>query len=180
MTRILIVEGNSPSLLAQGVAPAARPFVRTFGSLAPDLILRHAAPYDRPLTRADLDADGVVFTGSGDSWSADAPQAAPQRAAMRAAFDAGLPVWGSCNGLHLATVVLGGAVGPSPNGQEAGWARDIRIRQPHPMLAQRQDGFAAPCIHRDEVRRAPSGACVLAGNSHSAVQAMACVTGGGS
>ena len=74
-------------------------------------------PYEGILNADDFaGVDGVVFTGSGVSWSTDAPEAACQRAAMELAFDAGLPSWGSCNGMQLAAVVLGGQVAASPNG----------------------------------------------------------------
>jgi GMP synthase (glutamine-hydrolysing) len=125
--------------------------------------------------------DGVIFTGSGETWATDAPEAAPQRAAMELAFGTGLPVWGSCNGLQLAAVVLGGAVGAAPNGVEIGLARDIQLTdagRSHPAMAGRLPGFAVPCIHRDEVQRLPTGAQLLASNAHSPVQAMAYAKGG--
>ncbi len=131
-------------------------------------------PYDGE-TAADLSRyDGVVFTGSSVSWNTDDEQAAPLAAVMQEAFGHGLPVFGSCNGMQLAASVLGGSSDASPNGREDGLARDIRLTgagAAHPMLAGRADGYAALCTHRDEVRRVPDGATVLAGNGHSAVQA---------
>ena len=41
------------------------------------------------------------------------------------------------------------------------------------MLAGREDGYAVPCVYRDEVTVLPDGAVVLARNAHSPVQAMA-------
>lgn len=181
MTTILILEGNTPRANAAGNVASAS-FTATLLGLDPDLHLRLAAPYAGRLNPGLFDqADGVVFTGSGEAWATNAPEAAPQRAAMQAAFATGLPVWGSCNGLQLAAVVLGGAVGASPKGSEIGMARDTRLTnagRAHPMMAGRADGFAVPCIHRDEVQRLPEGAVLLAGNAHSPVQAMAYQTGG--
>jgi GMP synthase (glutamine-hydrolysing) len=138
------------------------------------------APYKTPLEEVG-EVDGIILTGSGVNWSVDAPEAASLRDAMVPVLDAGVPIWGSCNGLQLAAVVLGGAVGASPNGQELGLARDMILTEAgadHAMMAGRAKGFAVPCLHRDEVQRLPDGAVLLAGNAHSPVQAMAYEQGG--
>lgn len=176
MPTILIVEATPAALIAQGRFDFAACFRPVLQTLDPGLSLHRTNPYDLPWCN-DLvaKADGVIFAGSSVDWSVDAPQAAPARAAMEAVFAAGKPVWGSCNGLQLAAVVLGGAVGSSVNGTEVGLARDIRMTaagQRHPMLAGLRDGYAAPCIHRDEVTCLPEAAVLLAGNAHSPVQAM--------
>lgn len=181
MTTILIVEGNTPATVARGRAGATA-FVDTLAGVRPDLHMRIAAPYAMPLSLCDLeDIDAVIFTGAAEPWSVDATEAAPQRAAFEVVLNAGLPVWGSCNGMQLAAVVLGGAVAASPNGLEVGMARDIwltGVGQYHPMLAARMPGYAAPSVHRDEVTVLPDCMNLLAGNDHSAVQAVACETGG--
>lgn len=181
MTTILIVESNSPELLAIGKS-AAVSFLKTFQALAPEAELRVACPYAAPLRADSLDGvHGVVFSGSGVMWSTDDPEAAPLRAEMERVFAAGLPVWGSCNGMQLAASVLGGRVGASPKGFELGTARDLQVTaegMAHPMMAGRAAGFAVPCIHRDEVQALPEGAVLMAGNAHSPVQAMVYEKGG--
>lgn len=176
MTRILILEGNPPDLLAMGKSDAM-PFVASLLAIDPALDLRLANPDAVEIDAARLsDVDGVVFTGSGTAWAADAPEAAAQRAAMRTVLDSGVATWGSCNGLQLAAVVLGGVVGASPNGVECGVALGITMTdagQDHAMMAGRDTGFGVPCMHRDEVQKLPPGAVLLAGNAHSPVQAMA-------
>ena len=175
MTTILILEGNTPELLRQGKADSL-PFVTSLLALDPALKLRLANPYGQEIGDDLIDgADGVIFTGSGTDWATDAPEAAPQRAAMERVFAAGRPSWGSCNGMQLAAVVLGGAVGASPKGREDGIARDITLTgagQAHPMMAGKPRAFASPCAHRDEVQGLPEGAVLIAGNAHSPVQAM--------
>ncbi len=181
MTRILIIEGNPPDLSAklraQGRPMFAQRYANALRQLQPDLAVMFASPYADALTGGDLaEVDGVVFTGSSVAWPTDAPGAQPQRDAMEKCFDAGLPVVGSCNGMQLAAVVLGGSVWASPNGREIGLARDVQITKAgrsHPMLTGRRNGFAVPCIHRDEVRRLPDCAVHLAGNGHSPFQAFA-------
>ena len=174
MTTILIIESNSPDFIARGRAASVF-FVRTLLALDQTIDLRIAAPYQQPFTAASLrGVDGVVFTGSGVAWATDAAEAAPLRDAMEIVFAAGRPTWGSCNGMQLASVVLGGAVAASPNGMEIGLARKLNLTAPdHPMMAGRTPPFAVPCIHRDEVTRLPEGAVLIASNTHSPVQAMA-------
>lgn len=172
MTTILIVESNP----ASGIA-AAPEFVDALLLIDPSVKTRTVHPYDAEVTEADLEGiDGAIFTGSGVDWSTDAPEAAPLRAVMERVFDAGVPSYGSCNGMQLAASVLGGSVGASPNGREDGLALDIRLTdagRAHPFLAGRDDGYAVPCVHRDEVQRLPEGAVLLSGNAHSPVQAFA-------
>ena len=176
MTHILILESNTPDRVAKGMADA-QPLLRTLPDLAEGVELSVAEPYATPLDPGLLaDVDGVIFTGSGVDWCVDDPRATPLVDAMRLAFAAGVPVWGSCNGMQLAAVVLGGQCGASPNGREDGLARDIALTpegRDHPMMEGRRDGFAVACVHRDEVTALPEGATLLAANAHSPVQAFA-------
>ena len=174
--KILIVESNTPDMVARGLRDGP-PFAETFARIAPGVQTRIIEPYATPMDPGELDdVDGVIFSGSGVVWNTADDRAAPLADAMRAAFAAGLPVWGSCNGLQLAACILGGGVGVSPNGFEGGLARDLTLTEAgraHPMLAGRSDGWAVPCVHRDEVTQLPRDAIVLAGNAHSPVQAFA-------
>lgn len=176
MTRILILEGNSVQIVQRGQSSAAG-FIATLMAINPGLWLAVQNPYAAPVAAADLQGiDAVVFTGSAVDWNTSDPRGQVQADAMRRVFDTGLPVWGSCNGLQLLATVLGGSVGASPNGVEAGLAQDIRLTEAgrvHPMMAGRADGFAVPCIHRDEIQTLPEGVVLLAGNAHSPVQAVA-------
>ena len=176
MTALLIIEANTPDMIALGGA-AARGFQKCLAVIDPDLDIRIAAPYVADIEPDSLDdIDGVIFTGSGVAWSADAAEAAPQRKAMETIFAKGIASWGSCNGLQLAAVVLGGSVHASPNGLEVGVARATRktdAGKAHPALIGRPDTYSVPCIHRDEVKQLPKGALLLAENDHSLVQSFA-------
>ncbi|WP_298839970.1 type 1 glutamine amidotransferase [uncultured Roseobacter sp.] len=145
-------------------------------AVAPSCHVTIVAPYDgEPLPELG-GLDGAVFTGSAVDWTTDDARAEPLAIAMRTVFAAGVPCLGSCNGFQLAASVLGGASQPSPSGREDGLARNIRLTpegRRHPLLEGRSDGYAVPCVHRDEVVRVPEGATVLASNNHSPVQAMA-------
>lgn len=180
MQTILIVESNAPEAVdrsrSQNLAIASRTYETALRANAKHLSVVVAEPYRTPLTQNDLEGiDGVVLTGAGVPWSVDAPEAAALRAAGEIVLKSGLPVIGSCNGLQLAALLLGGTVGASPKGMEIGLARDIKITpegRSHPMMASRSDGFSVPCVHRDEVQKLPAAATLMAYNDHSPVQAM--------
>ncbi len=173
MSTLLIVEGSPPEIMAAGHFEADA-FLATIKILAPGTACRPVAPEDVVPGEIFTGVDGVIFTGSGGPWPADAPEVAPWRDAMKVAMDTGLPIWGSCNGMQLAALVLGGAVGPSPNGIEIGVTRGMKITeagQTHPLMAGRSDGYAVACMHRDEVQRLPEGAILIASNAHCPIQA---------
>ena len=180
MTHILIIESNpaaeSARLQELGGASCGELYAAALTSLRSDLKTTIIAPYDGD----DVDDlslfDGVAFTGSSVEWNTDDVRAEPLAAVMRRCFEAGLPVIGSCNGMQLAASILGGSTAESPNGREDGLAGNIKLTdagKTHPMMAGREDGYAVPCTHRDEVVRLPDSAVLLAGNNHSAVQAFA-------
>ena len=181
MTRILIVEGDDPAQLAesarQGQSSNASYYSESLNQCQPDLHIDIVQPYHRAFDLNQLELtpfDGVVFTGSTVNWSVDDARARPLRNTMEAVFAQGLPVLGSCNGMQLAAVVLGGQVADSSNGRELGMARNIRLTpagKQHALHQGRDDGFACCCIHRDEVSQLPSGALLTATNDHSPVQA---------
>ena len=178
MPTILIVEGNTAEFMREtGSAGGAMPFVREIHAIAPEFSFKLVYPYESPLKSDDLQGiSGAIFTGAGVNWSTDAPEAQPLRDAMITVFDAGIPTWGSCNGLQLAATVLGGTVGASPNGLEVGMARNLtptRAAETHPMMAGRTAPYAVPCVHRDEVQTLPDGSVLMAGNAHSPIQAFA-------
>ncbi len=176
---IIVVEGDTPSVIqhnrAQGQRTNSQRYCDALMAIDPALALGRVEPYRDSQAVIPPGVQGVVFTGSGVDFSVDAPDAEPLRQMMEQAFAAGIPVLGSCNGMQLAAVVLGGRVGPSPNGFELGLARNIRLTEAgarHALHAGRTPPFSAPCIHRDEVRSLPTGAVVTAFNDHSPVQAM--------
>ncbi len=180
MPHILIIDSNpeefnGPMRERQGTTTGGN-YAEALNACRSDLEITIVAPYDGEKIPPLQGFDGVVFTGSSVSWNTDDARAEPLRAIMRKVFDKGLPTLGSCNGMQLAASVLGGASDASPNGREDGLAKEVQLTdagKAHPLLAGRTDGFAVPCIHRDEVTKLPEGAVLLAGNAHSGVQAMA-------
>src|SRR6202048_5245654 len=103
-------------------------------------------------------------------------QAVQEFITTRQGFTAGLPAWGSCWGLQLATVALGGTVRRNPRGRELGVARAITATaagRSHPLLAMRPSVFDALCSHIDEIEQLPPRAEVPAQNELCPIQALA-------
>lgn len=137
-----------------------------------------------PLPRGTALADfaGVMFPGSPLHIYDPSPFVTRQIEFARAVFAAGVPVWGSCWGLQLAAVALGGSVRRNPRGRELAIARAVTVTaagRGHPLMASRPPVFDALCSHLDEVDALPPNATVLAANDISAVQAMAVRTPSG-
>jgi GMP synthase (glutamine-hydrolysing) len=125
------------------------------------------------------DFDGVMIPGSPLHVYDPNPSVTRQIDFARAAFAASVPVWGSCWGLQLATVALGGSVRRNPQGREIPIARAITVTKAgrgHPLLASRPPVFDALCSHLDEIETLPPNSEVLATNERSAVQAIAIQT----
>ncbi len=132
-----------------------------------------------PFGAALADFDGVMFPGSPLHIYDPTPCVARQIDFARAAFAAGVPVWGSCWGLQLATVALGGSVRRNPRGRELPIARAIAVTEAgrgQPLLASRPAVFDALCSHLDEIETLPPNSQVLAENEVSAIQAIAVQT----
>jgi GMP synthase (glutamine-hydrolysing) len=125
------------------------------------------------------DFDGVMIPGSPLHIYDPTPAVTRQIDFARAAFAAGVPVWGSCWGLQLAVVALGGSVRRNLGGRELPIARAITISEAgraHPLLNSRPPVFDALCSHLDEIETLPPNAQVLAANEVSAIQAIAAPT----
>src|SRR3954447_17051940 len=132
-----------------------------------------------PFGTALADFDGVMIPGSPLHVYDRMPEIARQIEFTRAAFAAGVPVWGSCWGLQLATVALGGSVRRNKRGRELPIARAITVTDAgrmHKLLASRPPVFDALCSHLDEIETLPPDAEILASNELSIVQAMAART----
>src|SRR5215469_3407101 len=179
-------------LIADGTPAATQAECEKFGILSNASLFEAALTCQRPHIRCssinvadgqDLpggmslgDFDGLMLTGSPLHIYDRTPEVMRQIDFARAAFTAGLPTWGSCWGLQLATVALGGTVRRNPRGRELGVARAIAVTaagRSHPLLGTRPSVFDALCSHIAELEQLPPGAEVLAWNELCAVQALA-------
>ena len=180
---ILIVEGNHEGLVSQTAQGSSFGAAERYGAVLQQLDSALRLVVTRPHFASDPagpvnwpDIDGVVFTGAGVYWSADASEAAPARQVMEAAFSHHLPVFGSCYGMQLGVAVLGGHMQANPAGPEIAIARDIQIHdtgKSHPLYQHKPHRFDALCMHRDDVLDTGPQLSVLSSNAHCAVQAVA-------
>jgi GMP synthase (glutamine-hydrolysing) len=127
-----------------------------------------------PQGMALSDFDGIAWTGSPLNAYHETEAVTRQVEFARTAFQSGVPCFGSCWGLQVMMVALGGKVRMNPKGAEMGFARSILLTdagRAHPMFTGKPAVFDALCVHQDEVCDLPPGAELLAGNSFSDVQA---------
>lgn len=182
--RILIIEGNTAegnaAMAAAGVGKNCEQYAAAVRRSHPDTDITFVFPADGndalPQGVALADFDGAILGGSGlfVRRAGNAPEVQRQIDLIRAAFEAGLPVLGSCWGLQVAAVAAGGDVDRSPNGREVGICHNIAVTgagAEFPMFAGKPPVFDSLAIHYDEVTSLPPGAKVLASNAHSPVQA---------
>ncbi|WP_315753696.1 MULTISPECIES: type 1 glutamine amidotransferase [unclassified Bradyrhizobium] len=180
MLRLLVLEGNSLDgrrrwAEVAGATPSES-YAAVLRALAPHAAIDIATPADADarLPQPIEAYQGIVITGSALNIYQREPEALRQIELVRTIFARGVPMFGSCWGLQLATVAAGGEVSLNPAGREVGFARKIALTEAgrdHPMHAARGAVFDAPAIHSDIVTRLPPDVTVTAHNAMSEVQA---------
>jgi GMP synthase (glutamine-hydrolysing) len=155
MLRILIADGTPATMQAEretfGIPSNASLFEAALRSHQPHIgcsSINVADGRDLPAGVSLEDFDGLMFSGSPLHIYDRTPEVTRQIDFARAAFTAGVPTWGSCWGLQVATVALGGTVRRNPRGRELGVARAIATTaagRSHPLLAARPSIFDALC-----------------------------------
>lgn len=180
--RFLIAESESPDARAQRRANVGRSsgetYADTLRAIERDAVCDMIKPAEDGAElpeRAGLHAyDAVFLTGSPLHLYKDTPAVRRQVGFMRAVFAAGVPSFGSCAGLQVATVAAGGAVRENRRGHEVAFARRITPTAEglhHKLLAGRPPAYDALSVHSDEVERLPGDATLLASNGVTRVQA---------
>ncbi len=76
--------------------------------------------------------DGVAITGSALNVYDGGPAIAPQIELAREVMKAKTPLFGSCWGLQVVTVAMGGVVRPNPKGRELSIGRKNRAHRGWP------------------------------------------------
>jgi GMP synthase (glutamine-hydrolysing) len=180
--RLLVVEGNTAKARARQSNYTSKTYGEGYSDvlrdIAPDAVVDICFPADEGANLPDSAGiggyDGVAITGSSLNIYKAEPESLRQIDLARAIFASGVPFFGSCWGLQVATVAAGGAVARSPKGREVGLARKITLTESgrgHALHAGKGDAFDAPAVHTDEVSQIPEGMTVTATNAFSQVQA---------
>ena len=185
--RFLVIDGyrrdGRERLSAAGASTAGKLYERMLLACRPDASVDILCPADPgsalPAGTALAGYDGIAWTGSSLTVH-DREDAAvrPQIEFARAAFEAGVPSFGSCWAAQIAVVAAGGRCAANPRGREMGIARKITLTddgRAHPLYIGKPRVFDAFISHEDEITHLPGGALNLAGNAFSGVQAV-CVT----
>jgi GMP synthase (glutamine-hydrolysing) len=181
--RLLIIEGNGREVRERHQAGYGKTYSQSYAdvlrSLADDAQCDLCFPADAGANLPDSGGlagyDGVAITGSALNIYDGGPAVARQLELTRAVLSAGIPFFGSCWGLQLASVASGGRVTKNPLGREVGIARNIAktaLGLAHPLLVGRPLAFDAPCSHLDIVAVPPPNGGILAANAMAMVQAM--------
>jgi GMP synthase (glutamine-hydrolysing) len=161
--RLLVIEGNTLAgrlrIAKWAGAMPAESYAAVLRTIAPAAIVDICMPADGDrATPQPLDAyDGVAITGSALTIYQREIESLRQIDFVREVFALGIPMFGSCWGLQLATVAAGGEVALNPAGR-GGFARKVTLTpagREHPMHATRDVVFGAPAIHSDIVIRLP-------------------------
>ena len=184
---ILVIDGyrrdGRESLAAGGATTAGKLYERMLLDCHLDCAVDILYPADPgsalPQGTSIAAYDGIAWTGSSLTvHDGDDPAVRPQIEFARAAFEAGVPSFGSCWAAQIAVVAAGGRCAANPRGREMGIARKITLTdegRAHPLYIGKPRVFDAFISHEDEITHLPSGALNLAGNAFSSVQAV-CVT----
>ena len=179
---LLIVEGNKRETWLErqqaGILPYHQRFEQMIEKLNADATVEVAFPADEkselPTASQLSKYDGVLWTGSGLCVNASDSAVHRQLEFAEEIFESGVPFYGSCWGLQVATVVAGGKVGACAKGREFGITSPIQLTKPgegHRYFKNRKSNYQALCIHSDEVVEPAPNTTVVAYNDHSAVQA---------
>ena len=182
--RILVVDGYRRSareeLAAGGATPAGALYAGMLKRCHPGCVVDVAYPADPdgalPRGAALGDYDGLAWTGSSLTVYREEPAVRAQIELARAAFEAGLPSFGSCWAAQIGVVAAGGLCARNPRGREMGIARKIALTpegRAHPLFLGKATVFDAFISHEDEITHLPPGALLLASNAFTRVQAVA-------
>lgn len=181
--KLLVVEGNNKETRslreAFGIIPYYLLFEEMLHFLVPyaktDFVFPADSTKGLPTVTQLKEYDCILWSGSSLSVLDDIPSVTRQLDFAETIFDSGTPLYGSCWGMQVATVVAGGKVDKSKNQLEIGISKPILLTdagKDSPLFKDRNDNYQALCIHYDEVAKIPKNAIVLAYNEHSKVQAM--------
>ena len=180
--RLLVVDAfpreGRERLKSAGATEAGVLYRRILERIEPEasVDVLHAADAEPalPLPQSLSSYHGIVWTGSNLSvLDRQNPSIERMLALIRDLLDAGVPNFGSCFALQIATVATGGRCAESPKGREFGVSRKIQLSsegRAHPLYRGKPPVFDAFTSHADEVVELGRGARLLASNEWSRVQ----------
>ncbi|MEX1036695.1 MAG: type 1 glutamine amidotransferase [Sneathiella sp.] len=190
--RFLVLDGypaeHRGPLAANGGTLAGDLYLRMLQSCAPgcqvDILFPADADCVLPSGSGLNDYHGICWTGSSLTIYDEADSRVVRQIEFaKAAYEAQVPMFGSCWAAQMAVTAAGGKCARNPKGREFGLARKITVNaagQDHPMFRGKKPVFDGFTSHEDEVAELPEGAILLASNDFSRVQAVDVTHKGGS
>jgi GMP synthase (glutamine-hydrolysing) len=179
--RLLVVEGNTAEARGKQVEAGGLALSDGYADLLRKLLpgavvdICYPAEPGANLPIGGLESyDGVAITGSALNVYDGGPEITRQIELTREIFRSKTPLFGSCWGLQVITVAMGGVVRPNPKGREIGIGRRIALTpegRGHPLFDGKGETFDAVTVHLDEIEMLAPGTTVLASNAVSGVQA---------
>jgi GMP synthase (glutamine-hydrolysing) len=179
--RLLVVEGNTAEARGKQVEAGGLALSDGYADLLRKLLpgavvdICYPAEPGANLPIGGLESyDGVAITGSALNVYDGGPEITRQIELTREIFRSKTPLFGSCWGLQVITVAMGGVVRPNPKGREIGIGRRIALTpegRGHRMFDGKGETFDAVTVHLDEIEMLAPGTTVLASNAVSGVQA---------
>jgi GMP synthase (glutamine-hydrolysing) len=179
--RLLVVEGNTAEARGKQVEAGGLALSDGYADLLRKLLpgavvdICYPAEPGANLPSGGLESyDGVAITGSALNVYDGGPEITRQIELTREIFRSKTPLFGSCWGLQVMTVAMGGVVRPNPKGCEIGIGRRIALTpegRGHPMFDGKGETFDAVTVHLDEIEMLAPGTTLLASNAVSGVQA---------
>lgn len=181
--KFLVLDGYRRSgreeLAAGGCTPAGALYARMLKKCHPNSVVDVIFPADpggKLPSGVELSSyDGIAWTGSSLTIYRDDPGVTNQISLAKAAFDAGIPSFGSCWAAQVGAVAAGGLCAKNPRGREMGIARKVTLTpqgRAHPLYTGKSSVFDAFISHEDEITHLPSGAINLAFNAFTSIQAV--------
>lgn len=179
MQRFLVLDGydraGREGLIEAGATLAGTLYQNMIGHYRPKAQIDIFHPADADARLPDLSAyDAMFWTGSSLTIYDNVPAVNRQIELARAAFRRGIPAFGSCWALQLASVAAGGSCRKNPKGREFGLTQQLSLTQDgrqHPVLAGRDAPYCGFTSHFDEVETLPNGTDILVTNQATNVQA---------
>lgn len=181
--KLLVVEGNNSETRMERGAFGIKPYYQIFSEMLRELVPNASIDVAFPTGNESIlpcattmkKYQGVLWTGSSLSVLDAIPSVTQQLNFAETVFKSGVPFYGSCWGLQVATVVAGGKVAKGESGLELNVSKPIELTEQgkeSSLFVKRNQPYQALCIHYDEVSETPKNAKILAYNEHSKVQAM--------
>lgn len=120
--------------------------------------------------------DGVLWPGCNLTVYNDHDERVTKMVDLcKAAYEIGVPQFGSCWAAQIAVYAAGGEVKPNPKGREMGLARKIHLTPEglkHPMYEGKPQVFDGFISHDDEITKLPEGGKWLASNEFTRIQSV--------